>query len=161
MKIAVVAALLAFLALVQEPAPPPRPDPLAQLAWMAGSWHSEGRIETEELWLAPKGGLMLGLHREFEPKSAHASFEYLRIQAGGPGVQGIGGIDYHASPGGGPSTAFRLVEVSASHAVFSNPEHDFPQQLIYRLEDGELVARVEGDVGGRTQSSEWRWKRAQ
>src|SRR5262249_42052103 len=37
----------------------------AQLGWLAGSWSGEehGTV-SEEVWLAPRGGLMLGMHRD-------------------------------------------------------------------------------------------------
>jgi hypothetical protein len=38
---------------------------LDDLAFMAGSWSGRtGQVEMEEIWTVPKGGIMLGLHRE-------------------------------------------------------------------------------------------------
>ena len=46
-----IAALAAFVALAARAAG------IDDLAWMAGSWiHSRGGTDTEEQWLAPKGG---------------------------------------------------------------------------------------------------------
>jgi len=44
--------------------------------------------------------------------------------------------------------------------VFENPEHDFPQRILYRLDGGMLHARIEGVVDGEPLSSEWTWSRA-
>jgi len=124
---------------------------LAQLAWMAGAWRGEaGDVESEEVWTEPKGGVMLGLHRDARA-GRPASWEYLRIE------EGPGGIVYQASPGGAAPTPFRLVELAASRAVFANPDHDFPKRIVYWLgEDGTLHARA--DAGEGTQGPEWAWR---
>jgi len=124
---------------------------IADLAWMAGHWSSttEG-VEGEEAWLAPKAGIMLGLHRDVATKKDRLlSFEYLRIE------QRKSAIVYVASPSGGSSTEFTLIESDASSATFENPEHDFPKRILYRRAKDTLHARVEGDKG---ESMEWKWE---
>lgn len=129
---------------------------LADLGWLAGCWSSEapGGRRTEECWLAPAGGLMLGVHRDLRP-GRRTSFEALRI------VAADGGIAYLASPGGRPSTAFPLVESTDRSAVFANPEHDWPTRISYRLdEDDVLHVRAEGPgAGGEASALEWTWTR--
>jgi hypothetical protein len=40
--------------------------------------------------------------------------------------------------------SFKLVELGENKAVFENPEHDFPNRIIYILkDDGSLYARIE------------------
>jgi hypothetical protein len=130
------------------------PEGLALPAWMAGSWSGvDGEVASEELWTAPKGGVMLGLHRDVGPAGA-AFFEYLRIE------ERPGGLVYVAQPMGREPTEFTAVETTARQVVFENLEHDFPQRIIYRLdEEQRLVARIEGERDGRMRSSEWRWRR--
>ena len=141
------------LILPAEPAAAPAAD-LSSLAWMAGSWQGTADgLEMEELWLAPKGGAMLGLHRDVAG-GRMVSFEFLRIEADGEGLV------YLASPKGRPPTPFRLVEASPGRAVFANPQHDFPQRVLYWLTaDGALHARIEGPRGGQTVGEEWAWTR--
>ena len=129
---------------------------LSSLAWMAGSWEGEaGGVEMEEHWTAPKGGVMLGLHRDVRPERP-AFFEFLRI------VETEDGVTYLASPMGREPTPFSLVEASGTRVVFENPEHDFPQRISYELsEDGWLVSRIEGLVDGELRGSEWRWQRVE
>jgi hypothetical protein len=44
--------------------------------------------------------------------------------------------------------------------TFENPEHDFPQRIIYRLETGDaLYARVEGTENGKFNKEEFYLKR--
>ena len=39
----------------------------------------------------------------------------------------------------------------------ANPDHDFPQRIIYRLDGDILNARIEGLINGKPQSMEWKW----
>jgi hypothetical protein len=66
-----------------------------------------------------------------------------------------------ASPRGAEPTPFKLVEQADRRLVFENAAHDFPQRILYwSTEPDELRARIEGTVGGREMSMEWRWVRA-
>jgi len=124
------------------------------LAWMAGAWQGRDAdgTEMEETWLAPKGGTLLGLHRDVAGGRT-VSFEFLRIAAEAEGVV------YSASPHGKPPTPFKLAEAGARRAVFANPAHDFPKRILYWIDDaGAMHARIEGD--GPSGAMEWTWKRA-
>lgn len=124
---------------------------LDDLSWMRGHWRSESdRGITEELWMPAEGSVMLGLNRVIQP-GKRAFFEFLRIE------ERDGAIDYVAQPGGAAPTSFRLVSIEAAKAVFENLEHDFPQRIIYRLDDGKLCARIEGVVSGKESSQGWCW----
>jgi hypothetical protein len=127
---------------------------IERLAWLAGTWYGEDSgIAVEEVWLEAKGGLMLGMNRTLKKERA-PFFEYLRI------VEEDTAIYYYASPGGRPATPFRLVNLEKSKVVFENPEHDFPQRIIYRLEDQDsLISRVEGVINSELQFQEWHLKR--
>jgi hypothetical protein len=119
------------------------------LAWMSGLWTATiDGVEMEEQWSAPRGGIMLGIHRDVSAR--RTSFEFLRI------AETSDGIAYLAQPGGQPPTAFALVESSADRVVFANPRHDFPKRIIYWLKDAQLCARVEGDGDAAEQ---WCWTR--
>lgn len=122
---------------------------LDDLRWMAGHWRgSVDGVEMEEVWLAPRAGVMLGMHRD--AKATRASFEFIRIATTPEGIV------YFAQPAGRPPTPFRLMESTTTRAVFANPEHDFPQRIIYWLEDGRLCARVEGEG---EKAEQWCWTR--
>ena len=44
--------------------------------------------------------------------------------------------------------------------VFENPTHDFPQRVIYRLDDaGVLRARIEGLVAGKPRAEDFPMRR--
>jgi hypothetical protein len=124
------------------------------LAWMAGTWGgAKGGVESEESWTAPRGGAMLGVHRDVRA-GRMVGFEFLRIDTEKDG------LTYWASPGGRPATAFRLKESGSKRVVFENPAHDFPQRILYWLgDDGTLNARIEGTLQGEPGSEEWSWAR--
>ena len=128
------------------------PQELADLAWIAGHWSGQtDEIVMEENWMAPSGGVMLGLHRDVR-RGQPAFFEYLRITARN------GRLVYVASPRGTGTTEFVLVSLEGQRAIFENLEHDFPQRIIYSREGDRLTARVEGMVDGKLQSKEWVWE---
>jgi len=138
--------------------PPAAPSPaetFAGLAFMAGCWEGEQEgVRSEECWLAPANGLMVGMHRDLF-KSGKAFFEFLRIESGPEGIA------YLASPAGAPATAFRLAAAAPGRVEFANPQHDFPQRIIYQADGADrLKARVEGPgASGTTRFEEWTWTR--
>ena len=110
-------------------------------------------VAMEELWTGPRGGALLGLHRDVKGQRL-LSWEFLRIQATDAGIV------YFASPRSAPPTAFKLVEAGDKRAVFENKEHDFPQRILYWVDaKGALHARIEGPQGGKTVAEEWAWTR--
>ena len=55
---------------------------------------------------------------------------------------------------------FTSVAVSDSMAVFENPEHDFPQRIIYRRSAADsLHARIEGPRNGQVRGVDFRYGR--
>lgn len=94
------------------------------LSWMAGCWEtapSDGNLY-EEVWLAPRGGVMLGVSRTLREGRAVAH-EFLRIG------EEDGTLVYLADPSGQTPTRFTASEVGDRAVTFVNPEHDFPQTI--------------------------------
>lgn len=127
---------------------------ISTLGWMAGNWTgTQDGVEMEELWQKPKGGSMLGVHRDIKAGKT-VSFEFFRIEANSDG------IIYWSSPHARPATPFKMIELSKNRVVFENAEHDFPQRIIYWLtEDGALHAKIEGRLAGKPAAEEWTWRR--
>jgi hypothetical protein len=153
-----VCALLAAAPPPEAPAPsePPASAPdakLADLAWMSGSWSGgEGERFAEEHWTDPRGGMMIGTHRDLKGERA-VFFEFLRIEQRGRTIV------YVASPRGRcPATDFWVAEISPQRVVFANPAHDYPQRVLYWREGAILKARTEGAPGGKNPPEEWSWK---
>jgi hypothetical protein len=146
--------LAAASAEAQAPSSPPAvPGRIEQLAFMAGSWSTPaGDFEIEELWMAPKGGVMLGLGRTTKLGKA-VEFEFMRIEQQGATLV------YLASPNGKPATPFPLAALDAASASFESAL-DFPHRITYRRNaDGTLSARLEGVRDGKPAMKEWTWKR--
>jgi hypothetical protein len=131
--------------------PVPRGASLSKLAWLAGTWvGEEGGVLIQEQWMEPQAGIMLGMHREIRPRQGR-SFEFLRIE------EEPEGLVYYASPQGRPATPFKIASLERRKVVFENLDHDFPQRILYWIDDeGLLHARVEGEG---EPSLEWRWRR--
>jgi len=55
---------------------------------------------------------------------------------------------------------FRMIEQSPEKVVFENPEHDFPQRIIYmKISDDSLHARIEGINEGVDSAVDFYYKR--
>ena len=125
----------------------------ADLSWFGGYWLTcEDGQEVSENWSDPRGGLMAG--HGMTLAGGRASFEMFRIAPHGDGIA------YFAQPGGRPPVIFPATEVTASRAVFVNPENDFPQRITYTLQGDLLTARIDGQMDGQPQAMEWRYRKA-
>ena len=87
---------------------------------------------------------MLGISRTVADGKT-VEFEFMQIRQ-----EASGEIRFIAKPSGQPETTFKLIKGSAREVIFENPQHDFPQRVIYRLQsDGSLVGRIEGVSKGK------------
>lgn len=138
------------------PLPAAKKATIADLAWLAGAWvGTKGKSVIEERWSPPRGGSMLAVSRTVSGEKL-VMFEFLRV------VERDGGLVYVAQPGGRTPTEFVLTELDATHAVFDNPRHDFPQRIAYEVIEGgglrATIGRIQG--GGRGQTFEWKREEA-
>ncbi len=153
MRTPLVAAIVLPLALALDSRAPHRG--VEQLRWMEGCWEfTVGERTVEEQWMAPRGGTMLGMSRTVRGRRTVA-WETVLLRE-----DSAGAISYHAFPSGQAAAVFPATEVSDSHAVFANPQHDFPQRIIYRRRAGTLAARVEGEIGGTPRGSDFPYRKA-
>ena len=138
------------LLLMGQAAPPIR---VADLAWMSGRWETTtaNNVVTEEAWSAPRAGLMLG-HSRTTSGERTREFEFLRIIADEDGV-----LSYVAQPGGGAPVEFRMTAHGATSATFDNPQHDFPQRIVYRRSGDTMVATISALDGSHAMS--WTYRR--
>ena len=127
---------------------------ILRLAWLAGCWQraSGGRI-VDEQWMAPRGGMMLGMSRTVRDGRA-VEWEAIRIEERG------GKLAFVASPSGQSTTEFLSAEIGDDGVVFENPAHDFPQRVIYRRGAADsLWARIEGERSGQLRGVDFRMAR--
>jgi hypothetical protein len=127
-----------------------------QLGWISGCWVSDkGNERTEEQWTKPAGQSMLGIGRTVAGgKTVFTEFIQIR--------EINGEIAYTVALGmGARPVSFKLIKSSDKEAVFENPQHDFPQRIIYRRESADsLFARIEGQEKGVNKGMDFRFKRA-
>jgi hypothetical protein len=146
--------IVALAAHAQEP--PAVKATLQDFAWLAGHWRIEqGARQVDEQWMAPAGGLMMGMARNVQDgKVREYEFTLLRQDPNGD-------IYYVASPSKQSETAFKLTSLSRGEAVFENPAHDFPKKVVYtRRPDGSLLAAIEGPGrDGKPRRVEYPFKR--
>jgi len=129
--------------------------PLSALDWLKGCWGSTNRgREVSEQWMKPAGQTMLGMSRTIA-NGKTVAYEFLQIRQ-----DASGDLFYVAKPSGQTEASFKLVKFTRNEFVFENPDHDFPQRIIYRLEtDGSLSARIEGKNKGEEKSVDFPMKR--
>jgi hypothetical protein len=131
--------VLMLSAAAHAQAPAARPT-LQDFAWLTGHWRiEEADRQVDEQWMAPAGGLMMGMARNIQGgKVREYEFTLLRQETNGD-------IFYVASPSKQTETSFKLTSLRDGVAVFENPQHDFPKKIIYaRQPDGSLLAAIEG-----------------
>ena len=163
--LATVAALHAAAAFAQTPAPPPEVTQLdtksvSALSWLYGCWGGKvNQRDFREQWMPLRGNTMLGIgSTEYQDKLS--SYEYLRIE-GRPD-----GVFYVALPSEQKEAAFKLVSAvkderdNATTFTFENPQHDFPQRIIYRRgTEGWLYATIEGKLKGEDRQITYPFRR--
>ena len=124
------------------------------LAWISGCWASvDGEAGSGETWTAPAGGTLLGVGRTVK-RGKTVSHEFMQVRE-----TGLGQIAFIALPSGQQEASFPLVRLSGQEAVFENPQHDFPQRVIYRREGDLLTGRIEGRIGGETKGIDFPMER--
>jgi hypothetical protein len=161
--LSVAASLACILSLVVVPGPvgaqpPAAPDTAAKapeaaitdvgvLAWLDGCWAGTvNQRDFREQWSPVRGSMLIGAGSTvFQGKVQ--SYEHLRIETRPDGIY------YVALPSGQKEDAFKLVSITTDDKdtifTFSNPEHDFPQRIIYRRgTEGWLYATIEGKLKG-------------
>lgn len=147
---------LLLLGVVETGHASPRPA-VQDLSWLSGCWEStSGTTSGCEQWMLPDGGTMLGMSRTVRDGRTVA-WEHLRIWQ-----DEAGEIYYTALPSGQTETSFRLIHCAPGEATFENPDHDFPQRILYRLEgEDSLLARIEGVRDGRERAIDFPMRRAE
>ena len=128
---------------------------VGQLGWIAGCWQAtSGTSSTQEHWMRPAGGSMVGMSRTVRNDTT-VSHESMQI------VQRGDTVVFLVQPSGQAAAEFPAVELTSAAVVFANPQHDFPQRILYRRAGADsLTARIEGTSEGQMQGFEIRYVRA-
>src|SRR5436190_15285776 len=123
-----------------------------KLAFLAGCWAGPGSFE---MWMKPEGGSIMGAGRTVRNGKV-ISTEFFSVS------ECTEGVTLHVQLRlATKATPFRAKEITSSSVIFENPEHDFPQRIIYRRqEDGSLLGRIEGADKGKDRAMDYPIKRA-
>lgn len=152
--IGLVLSLLLLFA-PQNEVPSPRNFTIHDVAWIRGCWLGGDGSRVSEQWTAADGGTMLGMSRTVK-NGKTVAYEFILLRQNEAGE-----VHYIAKPSGQGEASFKLVKAADREAVFENPEHDFPQRIIYRLQgEGSLVARIEGASKGQFKAIDFPMKKA-
>jgi len=121
---------------------------LGQLAWLGGCWNAEGSEPgSGEQWMPLAGNSLMGVSRTVR-QGRTVAYEFMRIAQDSDGR-----LAFIAQPSGKPPASFPVRSMNKTEVVFENPEHDFPQRVIYRLESPtQLRASIEGIRNGSLKS---------
>ena len=120
------------------PAEPALPD------WMAGCWEQRsGDRWTEECWMPPRGGIMLGASRSGKGERL-GSWEAMQIV-----LDQTGGMAFWAAPEGTHRTMFARQSASEPGVTFVNSANYYPQRVRYWREGDLLMAEISKADGSK------------
>jgi hypothetical protein len=130
------------------------PASVQEVGWLSGCWiAADGERGTEEHWLAPAGGSLLGVARTVRGGRT-VGWEFMRI------VEDDGRLVFIAAPSGQQGAAFPLVSAKGERLVFENTTHDFPQRVVYeRTGTDGLLGRIEGTRDGTAVAVDFPYRR--
>ncbi len=128
---------------------------LKQFDWLAGVWKRQGsKGPIYESWTKVSPRTFEGV--SYRVSGADTTYlEFLRLEQFGEEIYYTPKVPENPYP-----VAFKLTLADASEFVFENPNHDFPQRIVYLPKsDSEFHARVEGPQDGKIVSFELVFKR--
>jgi hypothetical protein len=133
----------------------PRGD-IKKFEWLKGKWEgSYGEMQTFEIWDKLEGNTMIGRGGVISDNDTMFA-EKIRME------QREDELYYIAKVPGNPGPVdFKFSGYKNDSAIWENPEHDFPQRVVYFLKpDGSLYARVDGkNKGGNFRKEEFNFKK--
>ncbi len=152
-------ALLAVAALWVAAGPERSPagpvaTPLERVSWLGGCLEMQaGDLVVEEQRMGVRGASMLGMSRTTSRKGL-VEYELTLIREQG------GKLVYEAHPSGQPVAVFTAVTVTGDSAVFTAPEHDYPQIVGYRRVGADsVIAWIDGTSRGKQRRVDFPYRR--
>ncbi len=117
-----------------------------EISWLLGTWEGidDNELMFVEVWTKGEGTWMNGKGATITPDGDTLFKEVLKIEL-------VEGTPYYVAtvPENPGPVLFKLVESDASHVVFENLDHDFPQRIEYTLQtNSTLFVRLDGVENG-------------
>jgi Domain of unknown function (DUF6265) len=125
---------------------PPSTGQLTDLSWLAGHWLGKwGPRTAEQIWMPPRGGLMLGTFRLYEDDQT-LLVELFTVAQRQDGIE----LSFrHFTPElvpweKSPATVLTLETVGSDRIVFTNPRNGQPKRAIFiRVDENTYISRSE------------------
>ena len=117
----------------------------SNLDWLVGCWETVDG-SSKEVWVKEPDGSLIGFSVAVSGGVVEF-YEVLRVV-----MNQNGDLTYTAYPAGQSPATFIAAEATSTSVVFSNPDHDYPQEIAYRLEDARLYATISALNGQNPQS---------
>lgn len=115
------------------------------LDWLAGCWISADK-SSHEVWTVESDHSLIGFSVSVANGKV-AFYEVLSIKLNDDGKWA-----YTAHPSGQASASFVVTDQDDTSVVFTNPDHDYPQEIRYQREGNQLHASV-SLLGGENPTS--------
>ena len=115
------------------------------LDWLVGCWESPDK-SAKEVWVKERNGDLIGFGVVLEHGEV-VFYELLHISSSDDGS-----ATYTAHPSGQQSATFTTVAVAGADVTFSNPSHDYPQEISYKRDGENLFAAISALNGENRQS---------
>lgn len=121
-----------------------------ELSWLLGTWEGidDNELVFVEVWRKGDGNWMDGKGATLTPTGDTLFKETLKIEL-------VEGVPYYVAtvPSNPGPVLFKLVEADATHCIFENTDHDFPQRIEYTLQtNSTLFVKLEGVENGTPKS---------
>jgi hypothetical protein len=125
-------------------------------SWLAGKWIGKyDSIPVFEQWKPAEGKVMYGRGGVLSGKDTVFA-EKVQIE------ERADGLYYVAIVGDKGAVDFKFTKYDHDTAVFENPQHDFPQRVLYyKNPDGTFYACVDGKFKGKYVREEFNYRKAQ
>ena len=105
------------------------------LDWLAGCWVTPDQ-SAQEVWVIEDADLLLGFSVNVRDSKV-GFFELMTIRR-----TADDNWVFTAYPAGQEPGSFKATQIDTQSVVFSNAEHDYPQQIMYRREADRLLATI-------------------
>lgn len=129
-----------------------------KLQWLNGEWgnYSDSTMTFSESWQTINDSLMEGDSFTIE-KGDTISHETMQIKVSGDKMYFVPTVN---NQNNGQPVVFTLEDSKNNSFVFKNPEHDFPQTIVYqKINDDSLSAYIEGSMNGKAQRIDFGFRR--
>lgn len=123
---------------------------IAKLEFLSGCWAgANGPEQFEEMWMKPRAGATFGVARTIVNGKTVFFETHVISERDGKTVLNV------RLKTGANTTPFTLIKATGEEAVFENPQHDFPQRIIYRKTGTGLLGRIEGKEKGVEKATDY------